>query len=341
MSQNANNEKSRSNASLDKERTKKKLLLAILVTFVTMLLVVAVLVFSEVGMAISKIANNNKNDNDPPSDTDQDDDKIDDPSSTEYTYITYSSSKVNLGELVLVNLSHKYEITTGVTDELVKIYDYRTANTPDGSSYYQLANAQYLKLNATAMESFHQMVKDFVAAYGDNSLMVTSAYRTLEDQEGKTTPPGYSEAHTGYVLALSIYKNQTNTALTPADPIFSWIYDNAYKYGFVTRYPEGKESVTGVANYVECLRYVGKLNAYIMQENNFCLEEYIEHLKKYTFDGEHFEVTDESGAKYELYFVPTASGDITSLPVPADSTLNPYTVSGTNSGGFVVTVKLQ
>ncbi len=337
MNQNGRTPKKKSSYK-SKEVTKKKLLLAILTTFVALLVVVAIIVFSEIGMAIAKISNNkdDKNDKEPPKEETPDDENKD--NGIEYKNISHNSAKVNLGELVLVNKSHKYDITSAVTDELVNIYEYRNANTPAGSSYYQLANALHLNLNSTAMENFHLMVKAFAEKYNDNSLMVTSAFRSLEDQEGKSPPPGYSETHTGYILALSIYKNGVNTPLTPADPTFGWFYDHAHEYGFVARYRDEKANFTDVTNYIECFRYVGKLNAYVMKQNNFCLEEYIEHLKGYTFEGKHFEVTDESGAKYEMYFVPTSNGELTTIPVP---TTKDYTISGTNAGGFVVTVKLS
>lgn len=56
--------------------------------------------------------------------------------------------------------------------------------------------------------------------------------------------------------------------------------DNAYKYGFVIRYPDGKESVTGVSDYNYAFRYVGYAHAYYMHENGLCLEEYISLLQK-------------------------------------------------------------
>jgi LAS superfamily LD-carboxypeptidase LdcB len=241
----------------------------------------------------------------------------------------------------LVNKSHKYDITSGVTDELVKISDYRLQNTPDGNYYYEIGKAE--KLNKTAMEAFHLMLKDFVDGGGDKSIMLSTAFRSLKEQEDlhSSTKAGYSESHTGYILSLSIYKNDQTYPLYPTDTTFGWIYDHAHEYGFVARYPENKVAITGVSDYLECFRYVGKLNAYIMKQNNFCLEEYIDHLKKYTFEGEHFEVTDENGVKHEMYFVPTSSGELTTIPVPADSAAHEYTVSGTNAGGFVVTVKLS
>lgn len=331
MSQNARN--SKNNISYNsKDGAKKKLLVAILTTFVALLVVIAIIVFSEIGMSIARLSNNKDKDSD--KQNSQNDTKI------EYKNLPYNSSDVNIGELVLVNGDHQYTITSAVTDDLVNMYEYHKSNVPTGNYYYTFTTS-YLKLNTVAMENFHRMAKDFVAQSGDNSLMVTSAFRTLEEQQGYQILPGYSEAHTGYILALSSFKNGSRIDLTPSDPVFSWIYDHAHEYGFVVRYPSDKIAQTNISNYLECFRYVGVLNAQIMKENNFCLEEYIDHLKKYTFEGEHFEVNTDDGSTYELYYVPASTNELTTIPVPANSDAHPYTISGTNAGGFVVSVKLK
>ena len=59
-----------------------------------------------------------------------------------------------------------------------------------------------------------------------------------------------------------------------------WIHNNAYKYGFILRYPKGKDDITGFSYECWHLRYVGKDISYIMHnENILTLEEY--HLLKY------------------------------------------------------------
>ena len=52
---------------------------------------------------------------------------------------------------------------------------------------------------------------------------------------------------------------------------------NAYKYGFVKRYPADKTDITGISNEPWHYRYVGKDAARIMKEENLCLEEYIDY----------------------------------------------------------------
>ena len=54
---------------------------------------------------------------------------------------------------------------------------------------------------------------------------------------------------------------------------FNWVKENAYKYGFILRYPKGKEYITGFKYEPWHYRYVGKISKYIY-ENNITLEEY-------------------------------------------------------------------
>ena len=57
-----------------------------------------------------------------------------------------------------------------------------------------------------------------------------------------------------------------------------WLEDNAFKLGFILRYPKGKENITGFGYEPWHFRYVGSDLAEYMIENDFTLEEY--HSKK-------------------------------------------------------------
>ena len=61
----------------------------------------------------------------------------------------------------------------------------------------------------------------------------------------------------------------------------SWLNQNCYQYGFVVRFPEDKEELTGIDYEPWHFRYVGIPHAYMMTKNNLCLEEYISFLKQY------------------------------------------------------------
>ena len=79
-------------------------------------------------------------------------------------------------------------------------------------------------------------------------------------------------------------------------------------------------------------------HAYYMTENGLCLEEYLDELATTTSpDGTHLTIEVDGGSTYEVYYV-KASGGTTEVPVPADY---PYTVSGDNMNGFIVTVTMD
>ena len=55
---------------------------------------------------------------------------------------------------------------------------------------------------------------------------------------------------------------------------FTWMFENAYKYGFVLRFPKGKENITGFQYEAWHYRYVGKDIATYMYENDLTFDEY-------------------------------------------------------------------
>ena len=56
-----------------------------------------------------------------------------------------------------------------------------------------------------------------------------------------------------------------------------WLKDNSYKYGFILRYPKGKEDITGVIFEPWHFRYVGVEAATDITKNNLTLEEYLKN----------------------------------------------------------------
>ena len=138
------------------------------------------------------------------------------------------------------------------------------------------------------------------AAYNDEiNLWIASGYRSVEEQEsvldravqrrmadGMTyekayedaritiQAPGYSEHHTG--LAVDFNDVEDDFRETKA---YTWLQEHAAEYGFVERYPKGKESITGIDYEPWHYRYVGKEHAQRMNELNMCLEEYVAFLK--------------------------------------------------------------
>ena len=91
--------------------------------------------------------------------------------------------------------------------------------------------------------------------------------------------PGQSEHQTG--LAIDISTPSIHSALTSSfetTPEGKWLRENAPSYGFILRYPEGKENITGYAYEPWHFRYVGKELANYLKSTGMTLEEYTQHL---------------------------------------------------------------
>lgn len=139
-------------------------------------------------------------------------------------------------------------------------------------------------LSSTAKEAFELMAND--AKKDKKYILANSAYRNYLSQEdiyntylklyGKTyvnnyvASPGFSEHQTG--LAVDVAAKGYNTF--KASPEYIWMLENAYKYGFILRYPAGKEKITGYKAEAWHFRYVGLDVAKFIQENKITYDEY-------------------------------------------------------------------
>jgi D-alanyl-D-alanine carboxypeptidase len=146
-------------------------------------------------------------------------------------------------------------------------------------------------MRAEAAEHFHKLVE--AAKEEGYEIVMTTAYRSYSFQkilwdnyvarEGEeaanrfSARPGQSEHQTG--LAVDISSPSVNYALTEdfADTDEGiWIAENAHKFGFIIRFPKGKEHITGYLYEPWHLRYVGEKVATRIYEQELTLEEYLE-----------------------------------------------------------------
>lgn len=92
----------------------------------------------------------------------------------------------------------------------------------------------------------------------------------------ESMPPGHSEHETGLALDIVAADYQLLDSGQELTAENKWLRKNCYKYGFILRYPEDKEDITGIAYEAWHFRYVGKETAKYITENNLTLEEYLE-----------------------------------------------------------------
>ena len=142
------------------------------------------------------------------------------------------------------------------------------------------------------------------AAQDDNiALQVCSPYRTSEYQETlfndhikkymrkglsymeafqlssvAVTVPGASEHQIGLALDIVTPSHQQLTESFADTSAGKWLAENCYKYGFILRYPKGKEYITGIEFEPWHFRYVGVEAATVITERGITLEEFWEEL---------------------------------------------------------------
>ena len=113
-----------------------------------------------------------------------------------------------------------------------------------------------------------QLLDNKAAEYRQSGL---SSSKALSAALKTVAEPGTSEHHTG--LAFDITVPGVSFAGTKQ---CVWIWAHCWEYGFILRYPEGKEDITGFTAEAWHFRYVGTEHALVMRDEDLCLEEYIE-----------------------------------------------------------------
>ncbi len=107
-------------------------------------------------------------------------------------------------------------------------------------------------------------------------------YKVFDEVYSRVALPGCSEHQTGYAFDIGAYRNNKFYEIFESDDEVYWMIDNSYKYGFILRYPKGKERITGFSYEPWHYRYVGKDISNIIYNNGdyLTLEEYHKTLKK-------------------------------------------------------------
>ena len=125
-----------------------------------------------------------------------------------------------------------------------------------------------------------------------NDLIVTSAYRSAADQkklvaeskaksgaaytEKYVNQAGHSEHQLGLAVDLSSFDKDCKANFSRCNlkkETAAWLANNSYKYGFILRYPEGKEDLTGIEAESWHFRYVGKDMAKLVRDSGLTFDE--------------------------------------------------------------------
>ena len=197
-------------------------------------------------------------------------------------YTNTIKTDTSLGKFVILN-KYYYADETYPNENIIKVDGKYHIN---GTSFY---------LNKECYEAFLKMYNDaYKAGYG---FKMKSAYRSYDTQvstynywlstdngdKEKTdiysARAGFSEHQTGYAFDIRDYDYKYEDYSKSES--FKWVSKNAHKYGFIIRFPKGKEHITGYQYESWHYRYCGVECATYIYENDITYEEYYEYFIKY------------------------------------------------------------
>lgn len=252
-----------------------------------------------------------------------------------YSNVPMDTEGIYSGNLVEVSTNRIYHFPEDDTN-IVTLFDHIK------TEYYGVSDFE-VKLDEVVIEHLNELMQDFAETQNNTDIFIIGGYRSAEDQNERYNNgisgvmSGFSDYHTGRSFDMGVFpQDGSSSGYYSPTGIYSWIDEHAADYGFVVRFPEGKEVFTNERARTQTYRYVGVPHSTYMKQNNLCLEEYIDKIKSYTIN-KPLEISSGKNI-YKVYYVAADSGDTTDvgLPLGAD-----YEISGNNDDGFIVSVKVN
>ena len=194
---------------------------------------------------------------------------------------------------MLVNRTHKLSDSTFENEIKPNIIAVETKK--DNSAVFRIFG---IEDKATYLEKkTAEKFKEFQDFAEKNGILIdiTSGFLSFEQQDKKykyfiekkgqewadksSCPPGYSEHNTGLAMDFDIFRNGRwgGIALDEkgnTNPQTDWLHEHLHEFGFILRYPRGKEDITKMKFEPWHIRYVGEELAKYIYENKITLEEY-------------------------------------------------------------------
>lgn len=249
--------------------------------------------------------------------------------------VDLSGYKIDQGGLILLNYENEYTFSEELS--LISVAEVLTES-------YSVERDNIL-VSESIVGPMNDFFDAFTEATGRTNIVVISGHRTLEYQQlildGKAeivgltealrwvAQPGKSEHHTGLAIDIGLYNSKGVIYTFTGEGVYSWLAENAYKFGFILRYPYSKTSITSTAYEPWHFRYLGIPHAYKVTELGMSYDEYIEYIAGFTVDEPLFFEYD--GMSYEVFCTTDSA-----VYIEKDAQ---WSVSGNNVDALIVTVE--
>lgn len=178
---------------------------------------------------------------------------------------------------MLMNVNKFYTLSETYTPENLKNIDLTYAYDEEGKNkLIDYAYDKFLELwQAANDQGFYLMVTSSYRDYESQKEIYDYRVSTWGERKADETAarPGHSEHQTGLVIDMTSKTEPLADSFTDSKA-YEWLKENAYKYGFIERYPEGKTYLTGYNPESWHWRYVGLEAAKTMHDEDITFDEY-------------------------------------------------------------------
>ena len=173
----------------------------------------------------------------------------------------------NLNSTTILVNKYNYLEKNYIPDDLVSINNMAKMSKVAANAFNEMVNNAkkegYTIVGVSGYRSYiyqESLYKKYVAADG------------VEKADTYSARPGHSEHQTG--LAIDVSNGKLSYTAFEKTEEFIWMIDNAHKYGFIMRYPDDKQQITGYMYEAWHYRYVGKEIANYIKKHNITYDEY-------------------------------------------------------------------
>lgn len=238
-------------------------------------------------------------------------------------------SDIFKGSLILANKMHPINKSLN-TDNLIS-----------------LNQSKDILLERKTAACFMRLINDLKC---EREIIPISGYRSYEEQKkiyddsllsnGReftqqyVALPDCSEHQTGLAIDVAKKSDKINFLCPdfPNSGLCAEFNKKAADYGFIQRYTTDKEKLTGISCEPWHFRYVGIPHAHIMNENNFCLEEYLIFIKDFEYQKKHLKININKN-EIELFYINNKRNE--GIDLDDDELID---ISGDNEDGFIASV---
>lgn len=252
-----------------------------------------------------------------------------------YNTVEMTKEDMHRGNLVLCNQEYPcvYDfaaIDEGTSSEVEMVTIKKILDDKNEEYHHYTASDWEVGMDKEAAYALDAWMEGFYDVTHDPDLRMIRGYRSdSEDLDFRS----------GRTCTIGIFTDEGSSVYYNGDG-YTWFQENAANFGFVLRYPDGKESYFDdsiTTRTTGTFRYVGVPVASYMTEHDLCLEEFLTEIKDYSVE-DMLEV-NAGGKTYGMYYFAGNPNGNTSVSIPTGDA--PYVISGNNMDGFVVTIVLS